>query len=93
MMLTLVTQGISMEKTVIQLITIALAVITERLLTLVSLGMTFGLAMWIMNNPDWTRFATFAFFAIAVFLPCIFKERKNEHISKRRHQEGNDLEP
>lgn len=71
-----------MEKTFIRIVSIALGVITDRLLTLVSLGMTFGLATWIMNQPDWTRFATFAFFAIAVFLPCIFKERRNESVSK-----------
>jgi hypothetical protein len=80
-----------MDKTVIQLITIALGVITDRLLTIISLAMTFGLATWIMWNPSWERFATFAFFAIAVFLPCIFKERKNEHISKGRSEERDDL--
>jgi hypothetical protein len=76
-----------MEKTFIRIVTIALAVITDRLLTIISLGMTFGLATWIMNNPDWIRFSVFAFFAIAVFLPCIFKERGNEHIQARGHQE------
>ena len=58
----LFTKGIVMEQKVAALLSLALAVITDRLLTIIALGMTFALATWIMNNPDWLRLAAFGFF-------------------------------
>jgi len=50
-----------------------------RLLTILSMGMSFGLALWTMQEPSWERMAMAAFFAVCVFLPCINIERiKNE---------------
>lgn len=78
-----------MEAATARLLSLALGVITDRLLTIVALGMTFGLATWIMNNPDWLRLATFAFFACTVFLPILYKERKREQpIQKPMPAEG-----
>lgn len=77
-----------MEKQLVKILSLALGVVTDRLVTVISLGMTFALATWIMNNPDWVRFATFGFFATTVFLPCLFKERQNGNIREREHAEG-----
>lgn len=80
-----------MEQTVAKLLSLALGVITDRLITVISLVMTFVLATWIMNNPDWLRLTAFAFFAVSVFLPCLFKERKREQtISKPMPPQGDD---
>jgi hypothetical protein len=80
-----------MEQKVAALLSLALAVITDRLLTIIALGMTFALATWIMNNPDWVRLATFGFFCVSVFLPVLYKERKREQtISNPVPVQGND---
>jgi len=63
-----------MEQT-IALLRIALGVITDRLLTILSLTMTFALAAWAMNAPDPQREGMAGFFALAVFIPCIVRER------------------
>ena len=81
-----------MEKTFAKILSIALGVITDRLITVIGLGMTFGLACWTMQQPDLLRLAAFAFFAISVFLPCLFKERNREHIPEGRYKEANDSE-
>jgi uncharacterized membrane protein len=67
-----------MEQKVAALLSMALGVITDRLLTIAALAMTFALATWIMNDPNWVRFSVFACFNASVFLPILFKERKNE---------------
>lgn len=67
-----------MEQKVAALLSLALGVITDRLLTIVSLGMTFALATWIMNDPNWVRFSVFACFNASVFLPVLFKERTRD---------------
>jgi len=67
-----------MEQKVAALLSLALGVVTDRLLTIVTLGMTFALATWIMNDPNWVRFSVFAFFSASVFLPVLFKERTRD---------------
>lgn len=67
-----------MEQKVAALLSLALGVITDRLLTIVTFGMTFALATWIMNDPNWVRFSVFAFFSASVFLPVLFKERTRD---------------
>jgi len=61
----------------IQVIRVALNVISERLLTIIALGMSFGLACWVMKDPDILRLGTMAFFAIFSFL--LLKTRKREN--------------
>jgi hypothetical protein len=80
-----------MEQKVAALFRIALGVITDRLLTIVALSMTFALATWIMNNPDWLRLCAFAVFCVCVFLPVLYKERNHEQtISKPVHSNGDE---
>jgi hypothetical protein len=67
-----------MEATVLKVVRLALATITERLLTILAMGMTFGLSAWVMREPTWERMAMAAFFAVCVFLPCAMKERRDE---------------
>lgn len=82
-----------MEQKVAALLSLALGVITDRLLTIVALGMTFALATWIMNNPDWLRLTTFGVFCVSVFLPVLFKERKREQtISKPVSTNGDETQ-
>jgi hypothetical protein len=63
----------------IRLVRLALAVLTDRLVTLLALIMTFGLAAWAMQEPSNLRAVMAGFFALAVFLPCLFKERTKSH--------------
>jgi membrane protein YdbS with pleckstrin-like domain len=64
---------------VLKVVRVAMEVISMRLLTILSMAMSFGLALWTMQEPSWERMAMAAFFAVCVFLPCINIERiKNE---------------
>jgi uncharacterized membrane protein len=64
---------------IVKLLRHALAVLSDRLLTLVALCMTFALSCWVMRDPDWLRESMAAFFALCVFVPCIIKERVKAH--------------
>jgi hypothetical protein len=82
-----------MEQKVAALLSLALGVITDRMLTVISLGMTFALATWIMNDPNWVRFSVFAFFSASVFLPVLYKERTREKsvpTIQARQADGNE---
>ena len=69
----------------IKLIRIALETLTERLLTLVSMAMTFALSCWTMAEPGYERMAMAAFFAISVFLPSVHRERNKDG---KRNEDG-----
>lgn len=63
----------------LKIVRMAIEVISMRLLTIISMAMSFGLALWTMQEPSWERMAMAAFFAVCVFLPCINIERlRNE---------------
>mgnify|MGYP003704809847 CR=1 FL=1 len=66
----------------IQVVRLALNVITERLLTIIALGMVFGLACYTMSNPDPLRLGTMAFFAVFSYLLLRNREVKYETESK-----------
>ena len=66
----------------IQIIRLALNVVSERLLTIIALGMVFGLACYTMSNPDPLRLGTMAFFAVFSYLLLKNREVKNETESK-----------
>ena len=75
-------------ETTIAVLRIALGVITDRLLTVLSLAMTFTLACWAMNQPDIQREAMAGFFALAVFLPCIIRERRSHAQAARSNAQA-----
>jgi len=67
----------------LKIVRMALEIISMRLLTILSMVMSFLLAVWTMFEPSWERMATSAFFAVCVYLPCISFERiKNENRKK-----------
>lgn len=70
-------KGITVNSMTLGIIRIGLRVLTDRMLTILSLFMTFALTCWVMYQPTWERQATAAFFAVFVFIPCIVKERKS----------------
>lgn len=67
------------EGMVLRIVRMAMEVLSLRLLTILSMAMSFALAVWTMLEPSWERMAMSAFFAVCVYLPCISIERnKNE---------------
>jgi hypothetical protein len=71
----------------IKLVRVALAVLTERLITILALSMSCGLACWVMWGPQWDRVATLAIFVLFSYLVIQTKERKNERPEKVREEE------
>lgn len=65
-----------MDATVLAIVRMSLAVLTERLLTLCSLWMTFGITCWAMYAPTVERLQIAGGFAIIVFVPSLWSERK-----------------
>lgn len=71
------------EGMILKIVRVAMEVISMRLLTILSMAMSFALAVWTMLEPSWERMAMAAFFAVCVYLPCISIERnKNESPKK-----------
>ena len=64
-----------MEGTVLKIVRMAMEVISMRLLTILSMAMSFALAVWTMLEPSYERMAMAAFFAVCVYLPCISIEK------------------
>lgn len=60
----------------IPLVRVALRVLAERLMSLIAMVMTFGLSAWVMYDPTWPREGMAAFFAVFVFIPCIWRDRR-----------------
>jgi len=65
-----------MDATILAIVRMALHTITDRLLTLLSLFMTFGLAAWAMSSPTDQRLYIAGGFAVLVYIPSVLKERK-----------------
>ena len=63
----------------IKIVRMALEILSMRLLTILAMLMSFGLALWTMAEPSWERMAMAAFFAVCIYLPCISWERKNRN--------------
>ena len=74
----------------IQIIRLALNVVSERLLTIIALGMVFGLACYTMSNPDPLRLGTMAFFAVFSYLLLRNREVKYETESKTTTSKSTD---
>jgi hypothetical protein len=61
----------------IAVVRLALTVINQRLLIILVLGLSFGLACWVMYSPSWERLVAMAFFCIYSYLCINTKERIN----------------
>jgi hypothetical protein len=66
----------------IALIRLALAVITDKLLVILALGLSFSLACWTMTEPRWERLGTMVFFSIFSYLIINSKVKNNNEIQK-----------
>jgi type IV secretory pathway TrbD component len=64
--------------TFIAVIRVGMGVLTDRLLTVLALWMSFGLAVWAMYNPNVDRLQIAAGFGIIVYLPALIKERPRD---------------
>jgi len=68
---------------VIAAVRLALSIVMGRLLVILSLGLSFFLACWVMHDPGWERLVTMAFFSIFSYLVINVKERiKNDQGSQ-----------
>jgi len=61
----------------IALIRLALEVISDRLITILALTMSCGLACYTMWAGDWTRVSTLGIFVVFSYLVVTQKERNN----------------
>jgi hypothetical protein len=62
----------------IAVVRLALTVINQRLLIILVLGLSFGLACWVMYAPSWERLTAMAFFCIYSYL-CIYTQERIEN--------------
>ena len=62
----------------INLIRIALSVITDRIITILSLIMSCGLASYAMYSPTWDRVAILGIFVLFAYLVIRIKEKASE---------------
>ena len=67
-----------MDAQILKYVRLALGVISDRLITILGLLSSGGLASWVMWGPEWERVATLAIYVIFVYLVVPTKERKNE---------------
>lgn len=74
-----------MDIQIVRIVRVALSVLSDRLLSLLALAMSFTLAAWVMESPDTLRAIMAGFFALCVYLPALLKERQN---SRERHSEA-----
>ena len=66
----------------IQVVTIALKVISDRLITILALIASSVMCGWTMWNPVWERVSTLAIFVIFSYLLVKTKERNNDERPK-----------
>jgi hypothetical protein len=62
----------------IAIVRIALAVISQRLLIVFILALSFALGCWVMYLPSWERLTAMAFFCIYSYL-CIYTQERIEN--------------
>jgi hypothetical protein len=67
----------------VQMVRLALSVITDRLLTILALAGVFVLSLWIMQEPELIRLGTEIIFAVFAYLLIRNKENKNERVRQR----------
>jgi hypothetical protein len=67
----------------VQMVRLALSVITDRLLTILALAGTFVLSLWIMQEPELIRLGTEIIFAVFAYLLIRNKETKHGKVQER----------
>ena len=66
-----------MDASLIKFVRIALEVLSDRLVTILALAMSCGLACYTMWAGDWTRVATLGIFVLFAYLVVQTKERSH----------------
>jgi ABC-type multidrug transport system permease subunit len=67
-----------MDAQVLKFVRLGLEVITDRLISILALLSSAGLASWVMWGPEWERVATLAIFTIFAYALVKSKEKVNE---------------
>jgi hypothetical protein len=67
-----------MDGAILRFVRLALEVLSDRLLTVLGLSMSFVLACWTMKEPTLERLGMSAFFAMFSYLIVKTKERKDD---------------
>ena len=67
-----------MDAQILRFVRLGLEVITDRLITVLALLSSGGLACWVMWGPVWERVSTLAIFVIFAYLVVRAKESKSE---------------
>ena len=62
----------------VALVRLALSVITDRLIVILALVMSCGLACWTMWGPTWERVVTLTIFVIFSYLVTKTRDNRNE---------------
>lgn len=63
-----------MDAMILKILRMALAAFSRRIMTFLSLVMTFALAAYVMWQPDWIRFAIAVFFGTVICFPAMMRE-------------------
>ena len=64
----------------LRVVRIALELIAERVFSILAILMTFALSCWAMYEPTYERLGMAAFFAVAVYIPSLSRERKSRGV-------------
>lgn len=67
-----------MDAQILRFVRLALEVIADRLITILALLSSGGLACWVMWGPVWERVSALAIFVIFAYLVVRAKESRNE---------------
>jgi hypothetical protein len=67
-----------MDAQILKFVRLGLEVITDRLISILALLSSGGLAAWVMWGPEWERVATLAIFTIFSYALVRAKESVNE---------------
>ena len=67
-----------MDAQILKVVNLALNIISDRLITILGLLSSGGLASWVMWGPEWERVATLAIYVIFVYCVVPTKEKKHE---------------
>ena len=71
-----------MDAQILRFVRLGLEVITDRLITVLALLSSGGLACWVMWGPVWERVSTLAIYVIFAYLVVRIKGEKHGHDSK-----------
>jgi len=73
-----------MDATFLTILRLCLSVLSERLIVLLSLGMTFVLSLWVMYDPSQLRMYVAGGFAVLVFIPSAWRSRNERQQREER---------